>query len=106
MLFRRRFVRCEACGARARIGYWEGEEVVVVDWAALNRRNTAFKCQYCGAVVCFLCLTSGRDVEASRLVLVHASISRRLTVEAEGPDIEVAVCPKCGAEGGPYFFKR
>lgn len=78
------FVTCQVCGAQAKVRYMDDSKVAIAGpeaIAQMRRENTAFRCQECGGVMCFSCAMSET---------LHG----------------IPVCPLCGAEGGPYFFKR
>lgn len=78
------FVTCGACGKKAKVRLVDSEKKIFLlgpeGIQTMKKENSAFRCQNCGLIICFSCVSS--------------------KIGAAG----VATCPRCGKEGGPSFF--
>jgi len=79
-------IACSACQKQGVIRvFGNSKEITLLgpeQIKSFEKENTILRCQECNELVCFSCAS-----------------------KATG-DLGVPKCPKCGAEGGPYFIMR
>ncbi len=76
-------VQCGKCGGQAKVRVFDPGKIVLIDpnaMVSMRKENIALKCQNCGFVICFSCVSSQTGA------------------------IGVTKCPACNIEAGPYFF--